>query len=303
MANRVEEIRQELGTKHLLACGHTACAGCGEAIAMKLIIDAIGPNTIVSNATGCSEIFTSKYPQSAWEVPWIHSLFENNAGVASGIEAALRFRGRTGVKVVCMGGDGATADIGMGVISGMWERGHNILYCCLDNEAYMNTGIQRSSLTPFGGSTTTSPSGDVSWGNPTDKKDMIAIANAHKVKYVASVSIAFPKDLERKVKKAVETVGTSYIHAQAVCPLGWGIDSAKTVEIAKLGINTGLFPIVEYENGELVKVQKIKKVPVEEYLKGQSRFRHLFKMNEGKGVMEKIQAIADANIKKFGLVD
>lgn len=301
MANRADELRQELGTKHLLACGHTACAGCGEALVMKLIMDAIGPNCVVANATGCSEIFTSKYPQSAWEVPWVHSLFENNAGVASGIEAALKARGRTGVKVVCIGGDGATADIGMGVISGMWERGHNIMYICLDNEAYMNTGIQRSSLTPFGGSTTTSPSGDASWGNQTDKKDMIAIANAHRVKYVASVSVVNFKDLERKIKKAVETNGPSYIHAQAVCPLGWGIDSAVTVDIAKLAVNTGLFPIVEYENGELVKVGKIKKVPVTDYLKAQSRFKHLFKINEGKEVMEKIQAIADANIKKFGL--
>ena len=301
MPNKADQLRQELGIKHLLASGHTACAGCGEALIMRMMMDAIGPNCIVSNATGCSEIFTSKYPQSAWEVPWIHSLFENNAGVASGIEAALKFRGRTGVKVVSIGGDGATADIGMGVISGMWERGHNIMYICLDNEAYMNTGIQRSSLTPFGGSTTTSPSGECSNGNPTDKKDMIAIANAHKVKYVASVSVTNPRDLERKIKKAVETVGPSYIHAQAVCPLGWGIDSAKTIEIAKLGVNTGLFPIVEYENGELVKVQKIKKVTVEEYLKSQSRFKHLFKVADGKGIIEKIQAIADANIKKFGL--
>lgn len=301
MANRADELRQELGIKHLLACGHTACAGCGEALVMKLIMDAIGPNCVVANATGCSEIFTSKYPQSAWEVPWVHSLFENNAGVASGIEAALKARGKTGVKVVAIGGDGATADIGMGVISGMWERGHNILYVCLDNEAYMNTGIQRSSLTPFGGSTTTSPSGDASWGNHTDKKDMIAIANAHRVKYVASVSVVNFKDLERKIKKAVETNGPSYIHAQAVCPLGWGIDSAATVDVAKLAVNSGLFPIVEYENGELVKVGKIKKVPVTDYLKAQSRFKHLFKMAEGKEVMEKIQAIADANIKKFGL--
>jgi pyruvate ferredoxin oxidoreductase beta subunit len=301
MGNRADELRQELGIKHLVASGHTACAGCGEALIMRLMMNAIGPNCIVANATGCSEIFTSKYPQSAWEVPWIHSLFENNAGVASGIEAALKARGRTGVKIVCMGGDGATADIGMGVISGMWERGHNIMYICLDNEAYMNTGIQRSSLTPFGGSTTTSPSGEVSWGNPTDKKDMIAIANAHRVKYVASVSVVNVKDLERKIKKAVETNGPSYIHAQAVCPLGWGIDSSVTVDIAKLGVNSGLFPIVEYENGELVKVGKIKKVPVTDYLKAQSRFKHLFKINEGKEVMEKIQAIADANIKKFGL--
>ena len=299
----MEDLKQKLMKKHLLAPGHTACAGCGEALGMRLIVDAIGPNCIIANATGCSEIFTSKYPQSAWEVPWVHSLFENSSAIASGVEVALKAKGKTGIKVVAMGGDGATADIGIGCISGMWERGHNILYVCLDNEAYMNTGIQRSSQTPFNASTTTSPSGSESMGNQTLKKDMIAIANAHRVKYVATVSLANPKDLERKVKKAVETVGPSYIHFQAPCPLGWGFDSDKAVEIAKLAINTGLFPVIEYEDGQLVKVQKIaKKVPVEDYLKTQSRFRHLLKSDAGKKVIAQIQTIADANIEKFGLV-
>lgn len=297
----MEDLKTKLMKKHLFAPGHTACAGCGEALGMRLMVDALGSNIIIANATGCSEIFSSKYPQSAWEVPWVHSLFENAAGVASGIEASLIAKGKTGVKVVAMGGDGATADIGIGVISGMWERGHNILYICLDNEAYMNTGIQRSSLTPFDASTTTSPAGECSMGNNTGKKDMVAIALAHKVKYVATVTLANVKDLERKVQKARDAIGTSYIQFHAPCPLGWAFESDKAVEIAKLAVNTGLFPVVEYENGELVKVQKIKKVPVEEYLKLQNRFRHLFRSEEGKSKIKEIQAIADANIAKFGL--
>jgi len=297
----MENLKEKLMKKHLLAPGHTACAGCGEALGMRMIIDAIGSNCIVANATGCSEIFTSKFPQTSWEVPWVHSLFENAAGVASGIEAAYKAKGRTDVKIVAIGGDGATADIGMGVISGMFERGHNVLYVCLDNEAYMNTGIQRSSLTPFKASTTTSPSGDVSYGNPTRKKDLVAIALAHRVGYVASCSLANPIDLEKKVKKATEHSGPSFIHFHAPCPLGWAFESDQTINVAKLAVNTGLFPVVEYENGELVKVAKIKKVPVDEYLKLQKRFRHLFKTDEGKAFIAGIQKIADANIERYGL--
>lgn len=297
----MENLKEKLMKKTLLAPGHTACAGCGEALGMRMIINAIGPNCIVANATGCSEIFTSKFPQSSWEVPWVHSLFENAAGVASGIEAAYKAKGRTDVKTVAIGGDGATADIGMGVISGMFERGHNILYVCLDNEAYMNTGIQRSSLTPFKAHTTTSPSGKVSLGNPTRKKDLMAIALAHRVGYVASCSLANPIDLEKKVKKATEFKGPSFVHFHAPCPLGWAFESDQTVNIAKLAVNTGLFPVLEYENGELVKVGKIKQVPVDEYLQLQKRYRHLFKTEEGKEFIKGIQAIADANVKRYGL--
>jgi hypothetical protein len=186
----------------LVAPGHRACAGCGELLAARLVMDAAGEATIATCATGCLEVVSSAYPQSAWRMPWIHSLFENPAAVASGIEAALRAMGREGeAHIIAQGGDGSTADIGIGCLSGMLERGHNILYICYDNEAYMNTGVQRSGLTPFEASTTTAPSGKVSWGKPTDKKPMVEIAAAHGIPYAATASVGYYADLQKKVKK------------------------------------------------------------------------------------------------------
>jgi pyruvate ferredoxin oxidoreductase beta subunit len=266
-------------------------------------MNAAGPNIIVANATGCLEVFTTRDPQSSWEVPWIHSLFENAAAVASGIEAALKALGRKNeAKVIAQGGDGGTADIGMGALSGMFERGHDVLYVCYDNEAYMNTGIQRSSLTPLDSRTTTSPSGEVSWGNITGKKDLPGIAVAHGVPYVATTSVAYPKDIEKKVKKALTIKGPKYIQVQVPCPLGWYYDPAQTITVARLAQQTGLFPIFEIENGQVTSVMKIGVVkPVEEYLKIQGRFRHLFQKEGGKEEIKRIQALADGNIKRFGL--
>jgi pyruvate ferredoxin oxidoreductase beta subunit len=175
--------------------------------AVRLILDAAGPNTIVASPTGCLEVVSTPYPESAWRVAWIHSLFENPAAVASGVEAALRRFGREDVNLLVIGGDGSTFDIGIGIISGMFERGHNITYICYDNEAYMNTGIQRSGSTPYGAHTTTSPSGKLSFGKAQLKKDMPAIALAHRVPYVATASVAFPVDLRRKVKRSLEIKG------------------------------------------------------------------------------------------------
>ena len=287
----------------LLAPGHKACAGCGEALAARLIMDVAGPDTIVTAATGCLEVFSTLYPQSAWKMPWIHSLFENSAAVAAGIEVALKALGREKeAKVIAQGGDGATADIGIGCLSGMLERGHDILYVCYDNEAYMNTGVQRSGLTPFEASTSTSPSGEVSWGNMTDKKPMPEIVAAHKIPYVATATVAYPKDLEKKVKKALSIKGPKYLQVHCPCPLGWVHDPALTIKVAKLAVQTGLIPIFEMENGEITSVRKIaKKQPVEEYLKLQARFKHLFKKPGGEEEIKRIQAIADNNIKKFGL--
>ncbi len=290
--------------KNLLAPGHTACMGCGQSLGARLVLNAAGPNTIVANATGCLEVFTTRDPQSSWEVPWIHSLFENAAAVASGIEAALKALGRTNeAKVIAQGGDGGTADIGMGALSGMFERKHDVLYVCYDNEAYMNTGIQRSSLTPLDSRTTTSPSGKVSFGNITNKKDLPAIAVAHGVPYVATTSVAYPKDIEKKVKKALSINGPKYIQVHVPCPLGWYYDPAQTITVARLAQQTGLFPIFEIENGQVASVMKIGVVkPVDEYLKLQGRFRHLTQKEGGAEEIKRIQAIADANIKKFGLV-
>ncbi|MDD2702454.1 MAG: thiamine pyrophosphate-dependent enzyme, partial [Candidatus Omnitrophica bacterium] len=186
--------------KDLFVPGHTACAGCGQSLAARLVINAAGPNTIVVNNTGCLEVFSTKYPESAWEVPFLHSLFENAAAVASGVESALRYQGKKdSVNVIAQGGDGGTADIGLQALSGMLERGHDILYVCYDNEAYMNTGVQRSGLTPFKTNTTTTPLGEKSTGNPRPKKPLPEIMLAHGIPYMATSSVGFPQDLQRKV--------------------------------------------------------------------------------------------------------
>jgi pyruvate ferredoxin oxidoreductase beta subunit len=279
--------------------GHTACAGCGQAIGARLVIDAAGKNTIIANNTGCLEVFSTKYPESAWGVPFIHSLFENCAAVASGVESALKYLGKKdSINVIAQAGDGGTADIGLQALSGMWERGHDILYVCYDNEAYMNTGIQRSGLTPTVSNTTTTPPGAASSGNPRPKKPMPEIAAAHGIPYVATASVGYPQDVQRKVKKALSIKGPKYIQIHVPCPLGWRHESAMTFDVAKLAVETGLFPLIEYENGQLIprKIAKIK--PVEEYLKVQGRFKHLLK---DPAAVKQVQDIADYNIKKYGL--
>jgi len=284
--------------------GHRACAGCGQAAAVRIIMEVVGPKCVVANATGCLEVFSSPHPESAWGVPWIHSLFENAAAVASGIEAALKKQGKLDdIKVLAFGGDGATLDIGFGALSGMFERGHDVLYFCMDNEAYMNTGIQRSGATPFGATTTTSPAGRRSFGEDRPKKDLPAIAAAHGIPYVATASMSYFADLRRKTKKALGIRGPRYIQVHVPCPPGWGYHEKDTVEIGKLAVECGLYPLVEWENGEVVRVRKIKKVPVEQYLKSQRRFSHLLRTEAGKAQIAKIQELADANIKRYALVD
>ncbi|HEY49093.1 MAG TPA: pyruvate ferredoxin oxidoreductase [Dehalococcoidia bacterium] len=299
----LEVEEQDKFGDHLFASGHTACPGCGQSLAARLVLRAAGRNVIVVNSTGCLEVFSSKYPESAWEVPWLHSLFENTAAVAAGIEAALKINGQLDkVRVIAQGGDGSTADIGLGAISGMFERGHDVLYICYDNEAYMNTGIQRSGLTPYYARTTTSPPGRVSMGNWRPKKDVPQIAVAHEIPYVATASVGYHLDLDRKIRRALSIRGPKYMQIHVPCPLGWGSDPAHTIDIARLAVNTGLYPLYEVEEGE-TKVQKIpRKVPVEEYLKLQTRFRHLFGKNGGKKELEEIQRIADRNIEKYGLI-
>jgi len=279
--------------------GHTACAGCGQAIAARLVIEASGSNTIVVNNTGCLEVFSTRYPETAWNVPWIHSLFENAAAVASGVEAALIHLGKKeNTNVIAQAGDGGTADIGLQALSGMFERGHDILYVCYDNEAYMNTGVQRSGLTPFSANTTTSPIGAKSWGNIRPKKPMPEIAVAHGIPYVATCSTGFVQDLQRKVKKAISIKGSKYIQIHASCPLGWRHEPEDMFKVAKLAVETGLYPLIEYENGVLISRRQITPKPVEEYLKTQGRFKHLLNNAEA---IKQIQDIADANIARYGL--
>jgi pyruvate ferredoxin oxidoreductase beta subunit len=288
-----------MDNRPLFKAGHTACAGCGQAIAARLVIETAGPNTIVVNNTGCLEVFSTRYPESAWAVPWIHSLFENAAAVASGVEAALIYLGKKeSTNVIAQGGDGGTADIGLQALSGMLERGHDILYVCYDNEAYMNTGVQRSGLTPFDTNTTTSPVGVKSSGNIRHKKPMPEIALAHGIPYVAVASAGFTQDLQRKVKKALSIKGPKYIQIHVPCPLGWRHETAMTLEVAKLAVETGLYPLFEYENGVLISRRQITPKPVEEYLKVQGRFKHLL---NNPAAIKQIQEIADNNIRKYNL--
>jgi pyruvate ferredoxin oxidoreductase beta subunit len=283
--------------KDLFTSGHRACGGCGQALAARLVQDASGENTIACVATGCLEVFSSPYPDPAWRIPFLHSLFENASAVASGVEAAYKALKKGPVNIIAQGGDGSTADIGFQSISGMFERGHNVLYVCYDNEAYMNTGVQRSSFTPLGARTTTTP-----MGNKTRKKNLPLIAADHGIPYVATATVDDFRDLQRKVKTALSIEGPKYIHILAPCPLGWGHHGELTVQICRLAKDTGLFPIYEIIDGKMTNVRKIPtKVPVEEYLKLQGRFSHLFKKGGSKEVIAEIQQIANQNIERFNL--
>ncbi len=294
--------------KSLLAPGHRACAGCGQALSARTVVEALGPNTIIANATGCLEVTTTPYPESSWGVPWIHSLFENPAAIASGILAALKQKGEDKkIKVVAQGGDGATFDIGFGLISGMWERNENILYICYDNQAYSNTGMQASGATPWGAHTTTTPSG---FGHSIDaigshlrKKNMVGIALAHNLPYVAQTTTGFLADIQAKIKKASEIDGPGYIQILAPCVPGWRIKPDQTIQVGKLAAQTGLYPLLEYIDGKLVNKMKVPTPTpnVEEYLKLQGRFSHLSKSEQGQKQIDFIQKIADRNIEKYGL--
>ncbi|MCK4731559.1 MAG: hypothetical protein KAT65_03790, partial [Methanophagales archaeon] len=243
-------------TEENFARGHRACIGCGEALAVRHVCKALGRNVIIVTATGCIEIISSLLPQTSWRVPWIHTLFENVAAVMSGIESAYKARERKGkipvkgVKFVGFGGDGATSDIGLQALSGAMERGHDFLYCCFDNEAYMNTGIQRSSSTPYGAWTTTAPDGKKSIGQATWKKNMPEIAVAHKIPYVATACPSYPFDLMDKVKRGVEIEGPAYVHIFSPCPTGWRAPPELTIEIGRLAVESGVFPLYEVINGE-----------------------------------------------------
>ncbi len=269
--------------------GHRACIGCGEALAVRQSFKALDNNVIVVNATGCAEIFGGQFPNVAWQLPWIHTLFENTAAVASGIEAAYKAMRRKGVslpqntKVVAIGGDGGTSDIGLQALSGALERGHDFTYICFDNEGYMNTGTQRSSSTPFGAMTTTSPIGKKSIGQFSWKKNMPEIAAAHNIPYVATATHGYPFDLMAKVAKAVATPGPAYVHVLAVCPNGWGSPNDMINRHSRLAVQTGVFPLYEVENGVYKMTIEVSQLrPISEYFAGQRRFRHLSEDNVAK---------------------
>ena len=291
-----------------LTKGHRACQGCGEALGARYVLDAAMRATegrlIAANATGCLEVFSTPYPESSWQVAWLHSLFGNAPAVASGIAAALKAKGRTDVRVIGQGGDGGTLDIGFACLSGMFERGDDVLYVCYDNEAYMNTGVQRSGATPPAARTATTKPVGAEPGNAFGQgKNAPLIAMAHEIPYVATATVAELHDLEAKVERAMEFHGARYLHVLVPCPLGWGAESKETIRIARLARETGLFPVFEAEHGEVVSVSKIRRqAPVEEYLRLQRRFAHLFGDPPRTDVIERLQTIADRNIRRFGLL-
>lgn len=271
-----------LTQREYFAPGHRACQGCAEALAVRLVAKALGRNVIVAAATGCMEIVSSPFPFTSWRVPWFHVAFENAAAVASGIESGLKALMRKGrlpykkIVTIGMAGDGGTADIGIQALSGALERGHDMIYICTDNEAYMNTGIQRSSATPFGASTTTSPSGKVKSGQITWKKNMPAIAAAHNIPYVATACPSYPIDLIQKVKKAAEIEGPAYLHILSVCPTGWRSAPELSIKLGRLAAETGVFPIYEIEHGKhKLNIDFPQLRPLKDYTRLQGRFRHL----------------------------
>jgi pyruvate ferredoxin oxidoreductase beta subunit len=300
-------VQADSGRSNSLTCGHRACQGCGEALGARYALDAAmratGRDMIAANATGCLEVFSTPYPESSWQVPWIHSLFGNAAAVASGVAAAMRAKGNTHTRVVGQGGDGGTVDIGFACLSGMFERGDDVLFICYDNEAYMNTGVQRSGATPPAARTATTPVIDGHPGNAFGQgKNAPLIAMAHEIPYVATATIADLRDLEYKVERAMQFRGARYLHILVTCPLGWGTPSGQSIRIARMATQSGLFPVFEAEGGDVVAATKIRKrVPVEDYLKPQKRYAHLFKPERRDDLIARIQAHADRNIERFGL--
>ena len=308
LSTEQHSVQSHQDRSNAINSGHRACQGCGEALGARYALDAAmeasNAQLIAANATGCLEVFTTPYPETSWQLPWMHSLFGNTAAVATGIAAALKVKGRNEVRVVAQGGDGGTTDIGFGCLSGMFARNDDVLYICYDNEAYMNTGVQRSSATPPAARTaTTMPVGPAPGNAFGQGKFVPAIAMAHEIPYVATATVADLRDLEAKVKRAMEFRGARYIHILVPCPLGWGTASHDTIRIARLAHETGLFPVFEAEHGVQVSALPIRKqLPVEEYLKPQKRFAHLFGAKPKLDVIAHIQQRADRNIRKYGLV-
>jgi pyruvate ferredoxin oxidoreductase beta subunit len=279
---------KELSTQELFGPGHRMCTGCGPAATARITMKALQKPAIVVNATGCLEVASTIYPDTAWKVPWVHTLFENTAAVASGIEASLRKEGKVdAVDIVAFGGDGGTFDIGIQALSGALERKHDFTYICYDNEAYMNTGIQRSGATPYGAATTTTPAGSKIAGKTDAKKDLIGVCVAHGVEFAATASVAFWNDYITKVRRATAVKGPAVIHVLAPCPLGWRFETSQTIKLAKLAVQTRYFPLYEVEKGNYKLSMKVPNpTPLEEFLKPQGRFRHLFAPEFAKNLEE-----------------
>jgi pyruvate ferredoxin oxidoreductase beta subunit len=292
-----------------LDSGHRACQGCGEALGARYALDAAmratGGQLIAVNATGCLEVFSTPYPETSWRVAWLHSLFANAPAVATGVAAALKVKGMQDVRVVGQAGDGGTVDIGFGCLSGMFERNDDVLFICYDNEAYMNTGVQRSGATPPAARTATTEAVGAEPGNVFGQgKDLPRLAMAHGIDYVATATVADLHDLEAKVERAMQFHGARYLHILVPCPLGWGSAPSDTIRVARLAAESGIFPVFEAEHGEVTAVSPIRhREPVESYLSLQSRYAHLFGEHGRPDIVARIQAIADHNISTYGLLE
>ena len=302
-------VQSTLERTNALNSGHRACQGCGEALGARYAMDAAMAATdgkiVIANATGCLEVFSTPYPETAWQVPWVHSLFGNAAAVGAGLAAAMRVKGKSDVRVIAQGGDGGTADIGFGPLSGMFERNDDVLYICYDNQAYMNTGVQRSSATLPAARTATTPAVGKHPGHQLGMGKFVPeIAMAHHIPYVATATVADLRDIEAKVTTAMSLRGARYIHILVPCPLGWGSASHDTVRLARLAKESGLFPVFEARDGEVVDSLKIRhQVPVEEFLKPQKRFAHLFGKQRDEEALAFLQARADRNIRTYRLLE
>ncbi len=304
----VRSVQSDQERNNSLNSGHRACQGCGEALGARYALDtamrATNGKLVVANATGCLEVFSTPYPESSWRVAWLHSLFGNAPAVATGMAAAMKIKGRKDVRVIAQGGDGGTVDIGFGCLSGMFDRNDDVLYICYDNEAYMNTGVQRSSATPAAARTMTTPAVGDEPGNVFGQgKNVPLIAMAHFIPYVATASVADLRDLEYKVDRAMQFHGARYIHIHVPCPLGWACGTGDTLKVARLAVESGLFPIFEAEHGEVVGRRTIRKrADVEEYLKLQGRYAHLFSPKRDEARLAQIRDIAERNIRRFDLL-
>jgi len=300
-------VQANMRRTNSLNSGHRACQGCGEALGARYAIDAAmqaaAGRVVAVNATGCLEVFSTPYPETSWQIPWMHSLFGNAPAVAAGVAAALKVKGRTDVKVIAQGGDGGTTDIGFGCLSGMFERNDDVLYVCYDNEAYMNTGVQRSSATPPAARTATTMAVGEHPGNVFGTgKNVPLIAMAHHIPYVATASVANLRDLEAKITTAMGIAGSRYVHVHVPCPLGWGSDPADTIKVARMAVESGLFPLFEARFGEVTSRYTLRRpVTVEAYLTLQKRFAHLFTPRRDEATLAAIQETADRNVRTFGL--
>ena len=308
LAETDRSVQSDPSRSNSLDSGHRACQGCGEALGARYALDAAMRVTagqlVCVNATGCLEVFSTPYPETSWRVAWLHSLFGNTAAVATGVAAALKVKGKREVRVVAQAGDGGTVDIGFGCLSGMFERNDDVLFICYDNEAYMNTGVQRSGATPPGARTATTPAVGEDPGNVFGQgKDLPRLALAHAIPYVATATVADLHDLEAKVEKALSFHGARYLHLLVPCPLGWGCASGDTIRVARLAAETGLFPVFEAENGRVTSVTPIRhRMPVGAYLALQKRYAHLLGEKGRPDIVGRIQQIADENISAYGLV-